>query len=82
MANENDNVVGKNEKKLTKDTPANVGAPVSDTVTLVHKRNWSHELRIGNNYIPFGAYGRAEVPRSIIEHPDFDSEKSNFTVKE
>jgi len=53
-----------------------------DTVILVFKKNRKKELHIGNIVYTFWGAQRLEVPRSVIEHPDFESQRKEFLIKE
>ena len=53
-----------------------------DTVTLVFKQNRKKELHIGKEVYTFWGASRLQVPRSVIEHPDFESQRKYFLVKE
>lgn len=55
----------------------------SETVTLIFKENRKKELHIGRSvYTFYGPGSKLEVPRHVIEHPDFESQRNDFTIKE
>lgn len=63
------------EKKYT--------ATKSDMVTLVFKENRKKELHVaGAVYTFYGAGSKIDVPRCVIEHSDFESQRNDFTIKE
>ena len=51
-------------------------------VTLVFKENRKKDLHIGKDVYTFYGASKMIVPRSVIEHPDFESQKEEFLIKE
>lgn len=54
----------------------------ADEVCLVFKGNRKKELHIGNKMYTFIGRERVSVPRSVIEHKDFENQAKYFLVKE
>jgi hypothetical protein len=53
----------------------------SDMVTLVFKKNRTKELHVNKKIYRFEGPQAKEVPRSVIEHPDFENQRKYFLIK-
>ena len=80
-----DKKVGKNEEKFKQSEPK------EKLYKIIWTQNRSRELRIGRENLMFTPYGinpyfpekyRDGVSEKLINHPDFETQKKYFTIKE
>lgn len=76
-----DNNVGRDTVNFEQSKEEKYMQTKSDVVTLVFKQNRKKELHIGRDVYTFWGASSLEVPRSVIEHPDFESQRKYFLVK-
>ena len=65
------------DKSVTKFQASPKSAP---TVKLTSKQNRTIELYIGRSVFTFAPFAHHVVPESVINHPDFKSEKDKFSI--
>ncbi|GAG94383.1 unnamed protein product [marine sediment metagenome] len=76
------NVEKDSYKASGEDEKSKYEATSPDEVILVFKENRKKELKVGRQMFTFMGPSSQKVPRSVVEHPDFESQRKYFLIKE